>query len=169
MNAFEDVAGFLNAANGSGAGAATQLQEDLVTQAKSIYCCCPPPPELPSLSVADSEDGSARCISRALVISTAPSRAIPAPLVALWSSDKCSSPLPPDHLDRERAALRTDLGGRLQIWAAAHLVETDRRFFDQIGRKLTAMLLRCGHGFVDRSSVKRCSCSKLPLDFQEYD
>ena len=36
----------------------------------------------------------------------------------LWSSDKCSSPLPPDHLDRERAALRTDLGGRLQIWAA---------------------------------------------------
>ena len=62
----------------------------------------------------------------------------------LWSSDKCSSPLPPDHLDRERAALRTDLGGRLQIWAAAHLVETDRRFFDQIGRKLTAMLLRCG-------------------------
>ena len=115
---FEDVAGFLNAANGSGAGPATQLQEDLVTQAKCIYCCCPPPPELPSLSVADSEDGSARCISRALVISTAPSRAIPAPLVALWSSDKCSSPLPPDHLDRERAALRTDLGGRLQIWAA---------------------------------------------------
>ena len=87
----------------------------------------------------------------------------------LWSSDKCSSPLPPDHLDRERAALRTDLGGRLQIWAAAHLVETDRRFFDQIGRKLTAMLLRYGHGFVDRSSVKRCGCSKLPLDFQEYD
>ena len=79
---FEDVAGFHNAANGSGAGPATQLQEDLVTQAKSIYCCCPPPPELPSLSVADSEDGSARCTSRALVISTAPSRAIPAPLVA---------------------------------------------------------------------------------------
>ena len=66
---FEDVAGFLNAANGSGAGPATQLQEDLVTQAKSIYCCCPPPPELPSLSVADSEDGSARCTSPELLLS----------------------------------------------------------------------------------------------------
>ena len=97
LNAFEDVAGFLNAANGSGAGAATQLQEDLVTQAKSIYCCCPPPPELPSLSVADSEDGSARCISRALVISTAPSRAIPAPLVLVALSGRPTNVPPPSH------------------------------------------------------------------------
>ena len=39
--------------------------------------------------------------------------------------------------------------------------------WSQINRNVAT--LRPGHGFVDRSSVKRCSCSKLPLDFQEYD
>ena len=172
MNAFEDVAGFLNAANGSGAGPATQLQEDLVTQAKSIYCCCPPPPELPSLSVADSEDGSARCTSPELLLSQ-PHHLAQFRHPWSWSPSLVVRQMflpPPTGSSRPR----TSSAKNRSRWSSAnlgraHLVETDRRFFDQIGRKLTAMLLRCGHGFVDRSSVKRCSCSKLPLDFQEYD
>ena len=108
-------------------------------------------------------------------IPTTPSLAIPAP----WSSDKCSSPLPPDHLDHRRATRRRTVlelvlvlvlvlelelyemflpqdhldrrratgrrresTRRSQIWWGRHICSNPSRFFNQIGRKLTAVLPR---------------------------
>ena len=72
------------------------MEEDPAT---GFYIFILLPPSLHVRTVAISD------IEMALVIPTiptTPSLAIPAP----WSSDKCSSPLPQDHLDHRRATRR---------------------------------------------------------------
>ena len=119
------IAGFMNT-NGSDASAAiARISCDDVVHLLSLHVC------LHLSSDADIEM-EPRAGSPPLVILTTPSRAIPAPLVGLCSSDKCSStlpPPPPDHLDRRRATRIRRRGidpsnpvhGGPQIWCGLHI------------------------------------------------
>ena len=110
------------------------MEEDPAT---GFYIFILLPPSLHVCTVAISDIEMAPLVIP--TIPTTPSLAIPAP----WSSDKCSSPLPPDHLDRRRATgRRRESTRRSQIWWGRHICSNPSRFFNQIGRKLTAVLPR---------------------------
>ena len=142
----------------------TEVEEDPAT---GFYIFILLPPSLHVCTVAISDIEMAPLVIP--TIPTTPSLAIPAP----WSSDKCSSPLPPDHLahrratrrgtvlelvlelelyemflpqdhlDRRRATgRRRESTRRSQIWWGRHICSNPSRFFNQIGRKLTAVLPR---------------------------